>query len=209
MSLWWRPDGYLWCEIRHAIHLDSNHIDIYKNIKHICTLVDLRHLCVQDSLLCVLICTYIPINSNGYLGNLIWLVYCDVTVPFWCHLKAVSCLGWDKLIWDTQRLSRTPRCTRQDGLTTVLSLTWDPYIDKTTSLYWDGPPMVIKSCIMTNWCRLSLTGVSYAPWMCYMYFSCSMLGHAVICKSYVLYPDSAIQGKWFMQMMSLSSADGL
>ena len=45
--------------------LRLNHIDMKKNINHKCTFVDLRHLCVRDSLLCVLICTQIPICSNG------------------------------------------------------------------------------------------------------------------------------------------------
>ena len=38
------------------------------------------------------------------------LAHCDVTK------KVVSYLGWDKLISDTRRLSRTPRCTRQIDL---------------------------------------------------------------------------------------------
>ena len=37
---------------------------------------------------------------------------CDVTGPLWRHQKAVSCLGWDKSISDTWRLTHTPRCTR-------------------------------------------------------------------------------------------------
>ena len=66
-----------------------------QNIKHGCTFVDLWHLCVRDSLLCLFICTWIPINSNGWLGHLIGSVNCDVTGPLLCHQKAVSCLGWD------------------------------------------------------------------------------------------------------------------
>ena len=89
-------------------------MDMYKNIKHSCTFADLRHLCVRDSLLCVFICSKISINSNGWLGHLIGSVNCDVTGPLWRHQKAVSCLGWDKSISDTRRLSRTPRCTRQN-----------------------------------------------------------------------------------------------
>ena len=62
----------------------------------------------------------------------------DVTGPLWRHQKAVSCLGWDKSISDTRRLSRTPGFTRQDGLTSVWSLTREsPYLER-QSLYWDG-----------------------------------------------------------------------
>ena len=88
-------------------------MDMYKNIKHSCTFADLRHLCVRDSLLCVFICSKISINCNGWLGHLIGSVNCDVTGPLWRHQKAVSCLGWDKSISDTLRLSRIPGCTRQ------------------------------------------------------------------------------------------------
>ena len=35
------------------------------------------------------------------------------TCPLWRHLKAVSCLGWDKSTSTPRRLSRTPECTRQ------------------------------------------------------------------------------------------------
>ena len=93
---------------------------MYKNIKHSCTFANLRHLCVRDSLLCVFICSKISINSIGWLGHLIGSLNCDVTGPLWRHQNAVSCLGWDKSISDTRRLSRTPRCTRQDGLTNRL-----------------------------------------------------------------------------------------
>ena len=86
---------------------------MYTNIKRSCTFVDLRHLCVRDSLLCVFMCTLIPINSNGWLGHLIGPVDCDVTGPLWRHQKAVSCLGGVKSISDTRRLSRTPGCARQ------------------------------------------------------------------------------------------------
>ena len=48
---------------------------------------------------------------------------CDVIGPLWPHQKAASCVGWDQSIWDTRCLSRTPRCMRQDGLTTVSSRT--------------------------------------------------------------------------------------
>ena len=96
-----------------------------QNIKHSCTFVDLQHLYVRDSLLCVFICTWIPIKSNRLLRHLFASVNCDVTGPLWRHQKAVSCLGWDKSISDTRRLSRTPWCTRQDDLTTVLSPQWD------------------------------------------------------------------------------------
>ena len=51
------------------------------------------------------------------------------------HQKAVSCLDWDKSISDTRRLSRTPGCTRQDGLTHG-----NPYTGKTASSHWDGLP---------------------------------------------------------------------
>ena len=60
----------------------------------------------------------------------------DVTGPLWRHQKAVSCLGWDKSISDTRRFSRTLGSTRQDGLTSVLSLTREsPYLER-QSLYW-------------------------------------------------------------------------
>ena len=62
----------------------------------------------------------------------------DVTCPLWRHQKAVSCLGWDKSISDTRPLSRTPGSTRQDSLTSALSLTRDsPYLER-QSLYWNG-----------------------------------------------------------------------
>ena len=117
-------------------------MDMYKNIKHSCTFADRRHLWVRDSLLCVFICSKISINSNGWLGHLIGSVNCDVTGPLWRHQKAVSCLGWDKSISDTRRLSHTPGCTRQDDLTTVrLSYLHNgiSYTGKMTSLYWISP----------------------------------------------------------------------
>ena len=60
-----------------------------------------------------------------YIGHLIGSVNCDVTGPLWRNQKAVSCLGWHKSISDTRHLSHTPECTRQDGLATILSLTWE------------------------------------------------------------------------------------
>ena len=44
-------------------------------------------------------------------GFFVVSVNCDVTGLLWRHQKAVSCLGWDKPISDTRRLSRTPGCT--------------------------------------------------------------------------------------------------
>ena len=60
------------------------------------------------------------LTFNEWLGHLIGSVNCDVTGPLWRHQKAVSCLGWDKSISDTRRLSRTPRCTRQ----VIISWCW-------------------------------------------------------------------------------------
>ena len=87
---------------------------MYKNVKHSCTIVDLRHLFIRDLWLCVFVCTQSPMNSNGWLGHLIGSVDCDVTVPLWRHQDAVSCLGWDKSISDSRGLSSKPRCTRHE-----------------------------------------------------------------------------------------------
>ena len=55
-------------------------------------------------------------QHHDRICQLIGSVNCDVTGPLWRHQKAVSCLGWDKSISDTRRLSRTPGCTRQIDL---------------------------------------------------------------------------------------------
>ena len=96
------------------------YIQKYQTQLYIC---HLWHLCARDSLHCE--CLYAHKFQltliEWIIRSLSWSVNCDVTGPLWRHQKAVSCLGWDKSISDTRRLSRTPGCMRQDDLTTVLS----------------------------------------------------------------------------------------
>ena len=94
------------------------------------------------------VCVYMHINpdlnSNRWLGHIIWSVNCDVTGPLWHQQKAVPCLGWDESISNTRRLSRTTGCARRShGLTTVLSLAWEsPYLGKTVFVLRRGPALV-------------------------------------------------------------------
>ena len=116
-------------------------MDMYKNIKHSCTFVDIRYLYVMDSLLCVFIYAHLNINSNGWLRHLIGSVNCDVTGPLRRHQKAVSCLGWDKSISDTRRLSRTAGCTRQidlrhPALVSYTRVYETPQSYTISSIYW-------------------------------------------------------------------------
>ena len=108
-----------------------------QNIKHI-VYFSICNIFVSEILCCVChICIWILNNSNWLLGHLNGSVNCDVTGPLWCHQKAVSCLGWDKSISDTQCLSCTPRCMRQDDLMTVLSPQWD-------FLYWQDDIFILN-----------------------------------------------------------------
>ena len=87
-------------------------------------------------------------------------------VKLWILMKkAVSCLGWDKSISDTPRLSRTPGCTRQDGLMTVLPLTWEsPYLEKTASILRQGPgPKLYDHFVITNMYCIKLPARYYLP----------------------------------------------
>ena len=61
---------------------------------------------------------------------------------------------------DTRRLSPTLRCMRQDGLATILTLTWEPpYQGKTVFILRQGPGVVLKWLLgqFPTFCQFSIS----------------------------------------------------
>ena len=75
-----------------------------------------------------------------------WRHWSIVTSP-----KAVSCLGRDKSISDTRRFSRTPGCTRQDGLTDRLIFNMGIPIPGKDGLYIETGPW-LHGVAAHGWC---------------------------------------------------------